>query len=81
MLVKMKKKPVSIILFLITLIGMILLELFAVKVSSIFFILFGGIVGLVTYSIANRKNKNKEEKLKSEKEITEASSQTEEVEK
>ena len=81
MLVKMKKKPVSIILFLITLIAMILLELFAVKVSSIFFILFGGIVGLVTYSIANRKNKNKEEKLKSEKEITEASSQTEEVEK
>lgn len=77
MLVKMKKKPTNIVLFLITLIGMILLELFAVNISSIFFILFGGTVGLIVFAIANRKNKKEEKDDENQK----ISSQKEEVEK
>ncbi len=71
MLVKTKKKILNIFLISITLIGMLLYELFAINISSILFILFGGILCLIIFAICNKKNaektqenndKNKQEK-------------------
>ena len=60
MLFKMKKKIFNIIFFSLILISMLLLEIFAVTFSSIFFILAGGVVGLIVFAISSRKNKVKE---------------------
>ena len=57
MLIKMKKNIFNIIFFLLVVISMLLLEIFAVNFSSIFFILAGGIVGLIVFSISCRKTK------------------------
>lgn len=71
MLIKMKKNFLNIFLFLLAFISIILLEVFSVNFSAIFFILFGGILSLVVFSITSSKNKKlvkqtantKEEKL------------------
>ncbi|MBQ9792292.1 MAG: chromate transporter [Clostridia bacterium] len=72
MLLKTKKKVFNIILLSLTLVGMILCEIFAVNISSIFFILFGGVLALVIFAISNKKlkgnskefcNENKEEEI------------------
>ena len=42
---------------------MLLIELFAINISTIFLILFGGILGIVVFSIVSR-NKKIESKLK-----------------
>ena len=57
MLIKMKKNIFNIVFFLLVVISMLLLEIFAVNFSSIFFILAGGIVGLIVFSISTRKTK------------------------
>lgn len=57
MLIKMKKNIFNIVFFLLVVISMLLLEIFAVNFSSIFFILAGGIVGLIVFSISTRKIK------------------------
>ncbi len=61
MLKKLKKTPLNIILFLLTIGGIITFSLFLPQISfsSIFYILFGGLVGLVVYSITYIKNKEK----------------------
>lgn len=57
---KMKKNVFNIIVFSIVFIIMILLDLFALKLSSIYLILAGGILGIITYTIIDAKEKNKE---------------------
>lgn len=59
MLVKTKKKFLNIFLLSLTLIAMLLCELFAVNISSILFILFGGVLALIIFSICNKKVKVK----------------------
>ena len=62
MLKKMKKTPQNIIVFSVTCIGMILCTLFDVHISSVWFILAAGILGLSIFFI--KKNKAKGEKTK-----------------
>lgn len=57
MLIKMKKNFLNIFLFLLAFVSIILLDIFAVNFSAIFFILFGGILSLIIFSITNSKNK------------------------
>ena len=62
MLKKMKKTPLNIAVFSVTCIGMILCTLFDVHISSVWFILAAGILGLSIFFI--KKNKAKGEKTK-----------------
>jgi len=62
MLKKMKKTPQNIIVFSVTCVGMILCTLFDVHISSVWFILAAGILGLSIFFI--KKNKSKGEKTK-----------------
>ena len=62
MLKKMKKTPLNIAVFSVTCIGMILCTLFDIRISSVWFILFAGILGLSVFLI--RKNKTKGENKK-----------------
>ena len=55
MLKKMKKKPFQVIAFSIVFALMILFELFAISFSAIYFILAGGICGIIIYSVLNGK--------------------------
>ena len=55
MLKKMKKTPVNIAVFSVTGAGMILLTLFDVRVSSVWFIFAAGLLGLAVFFL--RKNK------------------------
>ncbi len=59
---KLKKNPLTITLFLVTLVVYITLTLLAKKFSSIYYILISGGVGLIVYSISYLfKNKKKED--------------------
>ncbi len=62
MLKKMKKTPLNIAVFSVTCAGMILCTLFDIRISSVWFILFAGILGLSVFLI--RKNKTKGENKK-----------------
>ena len=59
MLKRMKKTALNIIVFSLTFIGMILCTLFEIHVSSVWFILAAGVLGLVMFFI--KKNKMKGE--------------------
>lgn len=58
MFIKMKKKVLNVLLFSLVFLAVILFDIFAINFSSIIFILFGGIIGIVAYAILNRKTKN-----------------------
>ena len=62
MLKKMKKTPQNIIVFSVTCIGMILCTLFDIHISSVWFILAAGILGLSIFFI--KKTRAKGEKTK-----------------
>jgi hypothetical protein len=62
MLKKMKKTPFSLTLLSVTLLSSVLLGLFGVKFSSIFYILIFGTVGLLTYSIGYARSKREGDK-------------------
>ena len=62
MLKKMKKTPQNIIVFSVTCIGMILCTLFNVHISSVWFILAAGVLGLSIFFI--KKTRAKGEKTK-----------------
>ncbi len=64
---KIKKSWFSILVFLATFITMTLLSLFAVNFSSIFYILIGGAMGLLVYSIGYIKEKRKKKPVEREK--------------
>ena len=59
MLFKIEKRPLPIISFIIVFSLMILFEIFAITFSSIYFILIGGVIGIIYYSIFNRKKEVK----------------------
>ena len=67
MLKKIKRTPLNVLLFGATTIAMITLSLFALKFSSIFYILIGGTIGLIVYLISLATKKNKEQPKKEEK--------------
>ena len=60
MLRQMKKTVFNIIIILITLICMVVLSLFAVKFSTIFYILISGAFGVVVYFLGKLKKEEKQ---------------------
>ena len=60
MLKQMKKTAFNIIIILITLICMVVLSLFAVKFSTIFYILISGVFGVVVYFLGKLKKEEKQ---------------------
>lgn len=54
-----KKTPLSMICFIVAIIGILLINFFAVDFSTIFFILAGAVIGLVVYLTDKAKEKNK----------------------
>ncbi len=63
MLKKIKKSPLNIILLSLTILCLVGFSLFAIKFSTIFYILIGGVVGLVVYLIslaASKKHKEED---------------------
>ena len=60
MLKQMKKTEFNIIIVLITLICMVVLSLFAVKFSTIFYILISGAFGVVVYLLGKLKKEEKQ---------------------
>ena len=60
MLKRMKKTVFNIIIILITLICMVVLSLFAVKFSTIFYILISGAFGVVVYFLGKLKKEEKQ---------------------
>lgn len=53
----LKKTPLNLTLFILTVACLVGLTLFAVDFSTIFYILIGGVVGLLVYFIEHAKNK------------------------
>ena len=60
MLKQMKKTEFNIIIILITIICMVVLSLFAVKFSTIFYILISGAFGVVVYFLGKLKKEEKQ---------------------
>lgn len=59
MMKKIEKKPLPIITFIIVFSLMILFDILAIKFSSIYFILIGGVIGIIYYSIIFSKKEVK----------------------
>lgn len=53
MLIKMKKKPYQLVAFSSVFALMLIFELFAVSFSAVYFILLGGVAGIILYAILN----------------------------
>ena len=66
MLKKMKKKPFNLIVMSVTFLCMVAFGVFAVRFSSIFYILISGFVGLLIYLIGYFKSKKSPEKKEGE---------------
>ena len=60
MLIKCKKNIVNIVLFTITLVTMIVIDLFAINFSAILLLLIGGVTGIVVYTLYRKILSNKE---------------------
>ena len=59
---KMKKTPQNIAVFSITCLGMILCTLFDIHISSVWFVLGAGILGLMMFFIKNHKTREENKK-------------------
>ena len=55
-----KKRPFNLVMFIVTMIALTALDLFALNFSTIYFVLLGGIIGIVSYLISLIKTKDKE---------------------
>ena len=64
--VKMEKKPLPLITFTAVFVAMILLELFSLSFSSIFFILIGGVIGIFAYAVFAPKKGESVSKIETE---------------
>ena len=62
MLKKMKKTPINIVVFSITCVGMILCTLLDLHISSVWFIVAAGILGLFIFFVKKRKSKGGDNK-------------------
>ncbi len=60
MLKSLKKNAFNIILFVVTLLVLVGLSIFAVEFSTIFYVLIGGVIGLTTYFIGLIKTKKQD---------------------
>lgn len=67
MMKHLEKKFLNVSLFFLTTALLILLDLFAINFSSIFFILIGGAIGLIIYFVSIIRNKEKANKNKQER--------------
>ena len=61
MLIKMSKKPIALISFLCVFSCIITLEILAITFSAIYYIILGGVIGIIAYSIMNLKYLDGEE--------------------
>lgn len=61
MIKKMKKKPLPIIILVCAFIAMLLVDVFSLRFSTIFFILIAAAVGLVAFFIERQKDKGSDE--------------------
>ena len=59
MLRKMKRTPLTLVLFCVTLLGTLSLSLLAVRLSTVVWILSGGVVGLAVYLATLRRREEK----------------------
>lgn len=57
MLRKMKKTKLNIIVFVVTCVGMTVFTLFNIHISSVWFVLLGGVAGLVSFFVKQGKMK------------------------
>lgn len=57
MLIKMDKKLVWLIVFIVSIITLIIIQLFNINFSSILFIVLGGIIGIFVYAISSYRKK------------------------
>ena len=65
MLKKADKNPISVVLFVITLVCLVVTTLLSKKISTIIYILVGGTIGVTAYLISRaKKRKNKGEDKK-----------------
>ena len=62
-----KKSVFNLVLFILTVIALTLLDLFAINFSTVFFVLIGGVIGITAYLITLIKNKEKTVTEKGEK--------------
>ena len=60
MLKSLKKTAFNLLISIITVICLVGISIFAVDFSTIFFVLIGGVLGLVVYFISLIKNRNKD---------------------
>ena len=60
MLKKMKKTPFNVTVFLLTFVGMVITTFFDIYISSVWFILASGVLGLVLFLYKSRKMKGEE---------------------
>lgn len=63
-MLKKIKRPLDIAVMAATILCVVLFSVFAIKFSTIFYILIGAAIGLASYFIAKLKNKEKEESTK-----------------
>lgn len=63
MLVQMSKKPLAIISFIIVFALLITFEILAIAFSVIYYILIGGVIGIIAYSILGLKYIDKENEV------------------
>ncbi len=56
---KVKRRPLPLLTFGAVLVLMVLFDLFAIQFSAVFFILAGGLIGIVAYALLNRKEVEK----------------------
>ena len=59
MLKKIERKPLPIISFILVFTLMVVFDILAIKFSSIYFILIGGVIGIIYYSITFKKEEIK----------------------
>lgn len=52
---KLKKKALTMTVFVLVLVAMLLFEFFAISFSAVFLILIGGLIGIIAYAIPSKK--------------------------
>ena len=60
MILKMKKKPLPVIILICSFIAVMLINVFALRISTIFFMLAAAAVSLIVYTVKRRTDKEAE---------------------
>lgn len=64
---KLEKKPLSVIVFLVSFACLIAFSLFSVKFSTVFYILIGALIGIVSYCVSFARERIKRQEKKGDK--------------